>query len=541
MSEVVVKKPNKLGAKVWISIVLFGFMGQLAWMVENMFFSNYIQANITKDGWATSATVAASAVVAALVTIFGGVLSDRLGKRKVFVSWGYIIWGLVTASFAFFGNEQFDESKVVAIVVVFVVMDCVMTVFGSMSNDAAFSSWVTDVTDITNRGFVDIILGIMPVAALMVIFVGFSGMTQREIDPVTNEVIKEANWVLFFVILGGMTALAGVAGLFLLKDSHRLKPDKSGKYMAEVVYGFRPKNVKKHKMIYICLIGMMFSGLAMQFWQPYMISMLQYTLGFYDGYVIPLAVVIVLSAVIAVVGGKLMDKFGKEKFFYPVAVAGVAGGLLVYFIKFVGNNMAAVYVMFILGGTLIEGASLLAAGLFNATARDYTPAEKAGCFQGVRIIIFVTLPMIIASIFCPLIIDGLGPVVKEFGQAPAAGYFPIQESFGYGLGDHVYPFELFLFSAAAALLMFIPTYFVHKENKKFRAQKLQEIHAQVGGGADTVADVDAQTDVITEQTNVDVQTDTNVQNVVETVPSDETDGGQNNNATDRNQNDDPKQ
>jgi len=466
MSEVIVKKPNKLGAKIWVSIVLFGLMGQLAWMVENMYFSTYIQKNITADGWATSATVAASAVVAALVTIFGGVLSDRVGKRKVFVAWGYIIWGLVTASFAFFGNEHYSDQQVVAIVVIFVIMDCVMTVFGSMSNDAAFSSWVTDVTDITNRGFVDVILSIMPVAALMIIFVGFDGLTQN------------GQWTLFFVILGAMTAVAGIVGLFILKDSPKLKPDKSGKYLKEVVYGFRPSNIKQHKMIYICLVGMMFSGLAMQFWQPYMIMMLQYTLGFGTGFVIPLAVVVLLSAVMAVVGGKLMDKYGKEKFFWPVAAAGVVGGLLVYFIKFVGGNVVATYIMFIVGGTLIESSSLLAAGLFNATARDYTPSEKAGCFQGIRIVIYVTMPMVIASIFCPLIINAFGPEVLQFGVSPAPGYSAIPEVVGgYRLGDKVYPFELFLFSAISALLMFVPTYFVYKKNRHFRLEKLKEIHA----------------------------------------------------------------
>ena len=479
MSDLVVKRSNKLGAKIWVSIIVFGLMGQLAWMVENMYFSNYIQSQITSDPWATSATVTASAIVAAIVTIFGGVLSDRLGKRKVFISWGYVIWGLVTASFAFFGDEHFSASDVVWVVAIFVVMDCVMTVFGSMSNDAAFSSWITDVTDITNRGFVDVILSIMPVAALMIIFVGFGWMVEGD----------EPQWRLFFIILGGMTALAGVLGLFLLKDSPNLKPDRSGKYMQEVVYGFVPKNIKKHKMIYICLIGMMLSGLAMQLWQPYMIMLLQYTLGFGDGFVLPLAIVILLSAAMAVVGGKLMDKYGKDKFFYPVALAGVVGGLLVYFIKFVNNNLAATYVLFIIGGTLIESASLLAAGLFNATARDYTPSEKAGCFQGVRIIIFVTLPMIIASIFCPMIINGFGPIVEQFGVAPGKGYFPIPENSGYTLPhindngtnevSHVYPFELFLFAAIVALLMFIPTYFVHRENKKFRREKLAEINADV--------------------------------------------------------------
>ena len=468
MPDLVVKKSNKLGAKVWLSIVIFGLMGQIAWMVENMYFSTYIQKEITTNGWATSATVAASAVVAALVTIFGGVLSDRLGKRKIFVSWGYIVWGLVTASFAFFELEGFSKLGVVVAVTIFVIMDCVMTVFGSLSNDAAFSSWVTDVTDITNRGFVDVILSIMPVAALMIIFVGFNGLTEN------------GHWDLFFIILGGMTTVAGVLGLFLLKDSDKLKPDRSGKYMQEVVYGFTPKNIKKHKMIYICLIGMMLSGLAMQLWQPYMIMILQYTLGFGEGFVLPLAAVILLSAAMAVVGGKLMDKFGKDKFFYPVAAAGVVGGLLVYFIKFVNNNMVATYILFIVGGTLVESASLLAAGLFNATARDYTPAEKAGCFQGVRIIIYVTLPMIIASIFCPLIIKGFGPVIEQFGVSPSSGYFAIPEGVdGYAIGDSVYPFELFLFAAVVALLMFIPTYFVHRENKKFRQEKLAEINADV--------------------------------------------------------------
>ena len=496
MADLVVSKSNKLGAKVWLSIVIFGLMGQIAWMVENMYFSTYIQKQITTNSWATSATVAASAVVAALVTIFGGVLSDRLGKRKVFISWGYIVWGLVTASFAFFGNKHFEEKDVVMMVTIFVIMDCVMTVFGSLSNDAAFSSWVTDVTDITNRGFVDVILSIMPVAALMIIFVGFNNLT------VVQEGEETAHWTLFFIILGGMTALAGVLGLFLLKDSPKLKPDRSGKYMQEVVYGFTPKNIKKHKMIYVCLIGMMLSGLAMQLWQPYMIMILQYTLGFDvagGGFVVPLAAVILLSAAMAVVGGKLMDKFGKDKFFYPVAAAGVVGGILVYLIKFVNNNMVWVYILFILGGTLVESASLLAAGLFNATARDYTPAEKAGCFQGVRIIIFVTLPMIIASIVCPFIIKGFGPVLNQFGVAPANGYFAIpQVPDGYEIGDNVYPFELFLFAAIVAALMFIPTYFVQRENNKLRREKLAEIAAdvEVASTANDVGD-----NVVTDEEN----------------------------------------
>ena len=98
--NLVVKKATPLGARVWTSLLVFGFIGQIAWMVENVYFSTYIQKNITAAGWATSATVAASAIAAALATIFSAAWSDRVGKRRAFVCWGYILWGATTAAFA---------------------------------------------------------------------------------------------------------------------------------------------------------------------------------------------------------------------------------------------------------------------------------------------------------------------------------------------------------------------------------------------------------------------------------------------------------
>ena len=62
-------------------------------------------------------------------------------------------------------------------------------------------------------------------------------------------------------------------------------------------------------MIYVCFIAMLFSSLSLQMWQPYMISLFQYTLGI-KNYVIPIALIVVLSAALSVVGGKLMDKYG---------------------------------------------------------------------------------------------------------------------------------------------------------------------------------------------------------------------------------------
>ena len=43
----VVKKATPLGARVWTSLLVFGFIGQIAWMVENVYFSTYIQKNLS--------------------------------------------------------------------------------------------------------------------------------------------------------------------------------------------------------------------------------------------------------------------------------------------------------------------------------------------------------------------------------------------------------------------------------------------------------------------------------------------------------------
>ena len=438
------QKATPLGARVWASLLVFGFIGQIAWMVENVYFSTYIQKNITAAGWATSATVAASAIAAALATIFSAAWSDRVGKRRAFVCWGYILWGITTAAFALFGNGQVGGDVGLA-VTLFVVMDCVMSAIGSTANDSAFSAWVTDVTDVTNRGVVDIVLSIMPILALIVIFAGFDGMTVH------------GNWTGFFLVLGGLTSAAGVLGLCIFRDSPALRPVQGDTYLRDVLYAFRPANIRANKMIYICFLGMMFSGLAMQLWQPYMISLVEVTLGI-ENYILPIGIVVLASAVLSVLAGKVMDRFGKEKFYYPVAILQVLGGLIAYSIKFVGHAMPLLCV----GGTCIMAGNLAMAGLFTASSRDYTPAGRAGASQSVKMVIYIMLPMVLASIIDPLII-------RAVALEPTAAILAKYPSYA---GSYLYPYELFLAAAVSAVFILIPAYFVRRDADRIRREKL---------------------------------------------------------------------
>ena len=75
-------KPNK---KFWIALVLFGLVGQVAWVVENMYLNVFIYNMFRATADDISTMVAASAISAALTTILIGALSDRVGKRKLFM------------------------------------------------------------------------------------------------------------------------------------------------------------------------------------------------------------------------------------------------------------------------------------------------------------------------------------------------------------------------------------------------------------------------------------------------------------------------
>jgi MFS family permease len=85
-----------LSKKIWGSIIILGFLGSLAWRVENQLFNTFIYNNITPDPRPISWMVAASAITATIASILIGALSDRVRfrwGRKPFLLIGYLGWG----------------------------------------------------------------------------------------------------------------------------------------------------------------------------------------------------------------------------------------------------------------------------------------------------------------------------------------------------------------------------------------------------------------------------------------------------------------
>ena len=322
-------KTTPLGGKVWFCLLFFGLIGQIAWIVENMYFAKFMQDEFVDEAWATTLMVALSAVFATAATVVTGAICDKTGKRSAYVSWGFILWGLTIMVFALFPIDYSPE-QLKGLVAGIVIMDCVMSWVGSSANDAAFNTWLTDMTDTTNRGKADTVLSMMPVFAMVVVFIGLDSLTAKGTEQ----------WWLFFVILGAIPIVSGILGLFVLKDKPNLPKNTNPNFGKELIYGFRPSVIKKNKMLYIALAGSGIAGASMQVYMSYLINFVERTLGMTD-YVMPLAVIIVCSAVLAGVLGFLMDKFGRKHFFIPLVAAAVIGTLGIYLLKFLGTSDTA--------------------------------------------------------------------------------------------------------------------------------------------------------------------------------------------------------
>ena len=208
---------TKLSKKFWLVLTLFSLVGQIAWVIENMFLNVFIFNMFGASSKDIATMVAASAIAATLTTVFIGALSDKLGKRKIFMCGGYIVWGVSILGFALIRADVLApivgatmNVSAVAISAV-IVLDCLMTFFGSSANDAAFNAWLTDSTDDTNRGSAEGINAMMPLVAILVVFGG---------KMVLNMFVDDSNpamWTLFFAIVGAVVFVIGIVGLFIIK------------------------------------------------------------------------------------------------------------------------------------------------------------------------------------------------------------------------------------------------------------------------------------------------------------------------------------
>ena len=96
---------EKLGGKFWAALLIFGLIGQIAWVVENMYLNVFLYKMFHASASDISLMVGASSVAATLTTILVGALSVKIGKRKLLICAGYLVWGISILGFALIKME----------------------------------------------------------------------------------------------------------------------------------------------------------------------------------------------------------------------------------------------------------------------------------------------------------------------------------------------------------------------------------------------------------------------------------------------------
>ena len=423
---------KKLSSRFWLALTLFSLIGQIAWVVENMYLNVFIYKMFHASAADISAMVAASAVAATLTTVFIGALSDKIGKRKFFICGGYLLWGISILCFVFIRTEIIEAIFPMAVssatigVSLVIVFDCLMTFFGSSANDAAFNAWLTDSTDSSNRGAAEGINAMMPLISILAVFGGFIAFDLSLAD----------SWSTIFMIIGVIVLAVGISGFFLIEEPKFEKQE--GSYFGNVIYGFRPSSMKQNPSLYFSLALFIIFNISIQIFMPYLILYYEVSLQM-TNYVFIMAPAIILAAIVTAFWGKVYDKKG----FSFSSVFSVVWLIIGYILLFFFRSTVLVFI----GSLLMMCGYLSGMAVFGAKIRDLTPVGKAGMLQGVRICSQVLIPGIIGPFIGKTVLANAETIINNDGTV---SFIPNANIFLAAL------IAIFVLAIALAVSHFVP-------------------------------------------------------------------------------------
>ncbi|MCR5768272.1 MAG: MFS transporter [Lachnospiraceae bacterium] len=428
------KKKNNL--VFWFLVWGLGIAGQLCWNMENQWFNTFVYAKIAKDPTIISWMVGVSAAATTISTFFFGTVSDRKGKRRILISTGYILWGIFTIVFGLTefiaAGQAGSGSAVLASVGIAVVSaDAIMSFFGSMGNDIGFNAWINDHMNDKNRGQLGAATATQPIIGIIVGTV-VGGMLVGADD----------NYMRLFLVMGIAVIVFGVISLLVMRDSETLQPSVRGSFSKQFFSIFNFKEYLKNKelawvnltlAVYFIAFNMYFTHIG-----NYMIYYLGFTadmMGFIEGIALILAMLTTIPCT-----RFLNNRKEPQTAAVSIVLNSLGVGIMGLFVRPDNIDTRSLFNPVLFIGIFLLGAGyVIFLQTITAWSKPLYPQEARGQFEGIRILFFVLIPMVIA----PLIAN---PIIKRSGEF-------VDEN---GFTEYLPTNTLLLTGAVLVLLTFIP-------------------------------------------------------------------------------------
>ncbi len=372
--------------KRWIIIWTLGLIGQIGWNIEGTWFNTFVYEKIDKTPSIITPMLILSALATTVSIFLFGTLTDRTGKRRNLISSGFIGWGLL---FIFFGATQFIARKNLAVgIASILVMDMLISFFGSMSTDVGYSTWLTDIMNNNNRGQI-----------------GAAIATQTVLGSLLGNIIggyivgKENNYLRLFVVVGSLFAFLGMISIFLFDKKDDVKPSVRGSFTKQLSGIFNFKTILKNKeFMWVNLaVAIFFTGYNTYF--PHLGNMLTQYIGYSAT---QMGIIKAVPMIFAMLATLPVSKFINKNKFVEVSLISVVTGLIGILSVFKTNpesidvsktfNFRLFFAIFLVGVSYI---------IMLQTTKTWTknlhPQETKGQFEGIWAISFALIPAIIGS------------------------------------------------------------------------------------------------------------------------------------------------
>lgn len=452
--------------RFWLAIWGMGIAGQLCWNIENQWFNTFVYAKISGDVNIVTWMVIVSALVTTISTFFFGTISDRRGKRKFFISTGYVIWGITTIIFGL--TEYARQSEIGTLIVLsgflVVLTDAVMSFFGSMGYDCGYNVWVNDYTDAKNKGQVGAALAVLPVFGTVIGTVVGGSLINIGNPTVGTDAYNPAldNYQLLFWAMGIFVILMGILSAFLMKDAPCLKPNRQGSFSEQFLAVFRFGKLKENpnlkELLLACLVVCAFF-IPFNFYFVHMGNWLIYDIGFTTGNMgLVEGVSLLLASLVTIPFAKLINGEKIPQVVLVSVLTNALGLILTFFfirspedvngeVLFSAKNLPVFLCIFLIGVgyvLIMQTGMIWVRGLF--------PEESRGQLEGLRVMFFTLIPMLIGTLVGNAIIKNTPQTDVKYDV--------------YGHVIDVPQENLFLIAGIMVLVTLIPLYFAAKEYRR---------------------------------------------------------------------------